>query len=163
MHPSHPTNTNHPPPILITPKARLTNTPVITATCLRLLHTPSSLINHTAAPTGQKNPIRFPHSISSNAPLPSSSLSSSSMPLSPLLLLLPLEEGEEEESSQRSSSLRMAVGEGIVSGVWEWAVMARNWERREAISLGWRPAERRRSKPWGSSWGGISPWGRLCC
>lgn len=35
--------------------------------------------------------------------------------------------------------------------------MARNWERREAISVGCRPAERRRSKPWGSSWGGC------CC
>ncbi len=37
-----------------------------------------------------------------------------------------------------------------MSGVWVWACMARNWERREETSVGERPAERRRSKPRGA-------------
>ena len=37
-----------------------------------------------------------------------------------------------------------------MSGVWVWAVRARNWERREVISEGERPAEARRSNPRGS-------------
>ena len=37
-----------------------------------------------------------------------------------------------------------------MSGVWVWAWMARNWERREETSGGERPAERRRSKPRGA-------------
>ena len=37
-----------------------------------------------------------------------------------------------------------------MSGVWVWAWMARNWERRAETSVGERPAERRRSKPRGA-------------
>lgn len=38
-----------------------------------------------------------------------------------------------------------------MSGVWLWAVSARNWERSDAISAGERPAASRRSKPCGGS------------
>ena len=37
-----------------------------------------------------------------------------------------------------------------MSGVWVWAWMARNWERRAETSVGERPAVRRRSKPRGA-------------
>ncbi len=39
----------------------------------------------------------------------------------------------------------------MVSGVWVCAVTARNWERKEAISVGEKPAVSRRSKPRGGS------------
>lgn len=163
----HLSDTPQPPPTLMTPKAKLTNNPVTTATCLRLLHTPSSRNSHMPAPTGQKNPIRFPQSISSIAPLPSSSsFAPAATPSNPSPLLLlppppPLAEGADVLSSHRSSRRRIAAGLGIVSGVWVCAVRARNWERREAISVEEKPAVRRRSKPsgglsdcggWGACW-----------
>ncbi|KAJ9487875.1 hypothetical protein VN97_g5431, partial [Penicillium thymicola] len=43
-------------------------TPTQTATPFLQLQTPSSLRNHIAQPTGQKNPITAPQSISSIAP-----------------------------------------------------------------------------------------------
>lgn len=72
---THPTNPFQTPqlPTLSTQNAILTKTPVTTPICLLLLHTPSSLTNHTIAPTAQKNPITFPHNISSNPPPPSTS------------------------------------------------------------------------------------------
>ena len=39
-----------------------------------------------------------------------------------------------------------------MSGVCVCAWTARNCERRDATSVGERPAERRRSKPWGAGW-----------
>lgn len=40
---------------------------------------------------------------------------------------------------------------GIVSGVWVWAWIARNWARRFATSVGVKPVVRRRSKPRGAA------------
>lgn len=112
--PPPPHNTQNLELIFIAPTARLTRTPVTAAICLRLLQTPSSLINHMAAPTGQKKPVTVPHSISSNAARSSSSSSAFSF----IVPGIPFPEmEEEEESSHRSSSRRMVDGEGMVSGV----------------------------------------------
>ena len=43
--------------------------------------------------------------------------------------------------------MRISAAEGIVSGVWVCAWIARNWERSAPISAGVSPADRRRSKP----------------
>lgn len=125
------------PPSLSKPKVILIRTPDSTAICLRLDQTPSSLTNHPPPPTAQKNPIIFPQTTSSNPPSSSPS-SPSPLPCAPGAL-----------SNHRSSSTRISAAEGIVSGVCVCWVRARNCDRREAISVVERPAERRRSKPRG--------------
>jgi len=54
------------------------------------------------------------------------------------------------ESSHASSSRRIVVGEGMVSGVWVYERLVVKWVRRVEISCAVKPEDRRRSKPWGA-------------
>ena len=129
------------------PKAVFNTTPMTTANCLRLGQTPSSLNPQMRAPRGQKKPVKYPYSISSSPP--SSTVNPAPQPASPS----PVNAGEGSaavESSHRSSSARISVGLGIVSGVWVYERLFWNCERRAATSWGMKPELKRRSKPWGA-------------
>jgi hypothetical protein len=131
---------------LMKPKIVLINTPMTTANCLLLLHTPSSLNPQTSAPSGQKNPVMYPHSISSNPP--SSTANPAPQPVSPPS---PVNAGEGSVavlSSHRSSRMRISAGEGIVSGVCVNERLVWKCERSDATSWAVKPELRRRSKPW---------------
>lgn len=155
------------PVILKNPKVRFTNMPLHTAICLRRVHTPSSLNNHSTAATGQKKPMILPHNISSSPPssvvvvvvvvvVVASPPPPNIPPASPLLP--PAAAAEEVPvallslASLSSHLSSRAVSEsplGMVSGVWVWAWTARNCDRSVATSAGVKPESRRRSKPRG--------------
>jgi len=124
--------------ILKKPKVRLTNNPLSTEICIRLVQMPSSRINQHAAAMGQKKPMRLPQSISSSPP-------SSSDPAAP-----PFAAFVGSFSSHLSSSDRSSSPIGMVSGVWVCAWMAMNCARRLATSPAEKPAVRRRSNPRGA-------------
>ena len=129
------------------PKIALINTPITTANCLLLDHTPSSLNPHIRAPSGQKNPVMYPHSISSRPP------SSTANPAPHPASASPVKAGDGSVavlSSHRSSRTRISAGEGMVSGVCVKERLVWKCERRLATSCAVNPEVRRRSKPCGA-------------
>ena len=96
------------------PKMALSSTPITTASCLLLDQTPSSLKPQISAPSGQKNPVMYPHNMSSRPP------SSTAKPAPQPASASPVNAGDGSVavlSSYRSSRTRISLGEGMVSGV----------------------------------------------